>query len=167
MNARRIALLWLLPLLVGWLPGGAAQAHSCGVTATPLVFSNYTSPGGARVDSSAAVLVTCTPAYLLLACKTSYTLSLSVGGHATGAQRQMAAGAGRLAYGLFSDSLRQQPWGDGGASGPTVDGTITTSLLGLVCLPGNRPHTIHGRIPANQNVPAGAYTDSVVLTVTY
>ena len=167
MNARRITLRWLLPFLAGLLLGGTAQAQSCGVTATPLVFSNYTSPGGSRVDSSAAVLVTCTPAYLLLACKTSYTLSLSVGGHAAGAQRQMAAGAGRLAYGLFSDSLRQQPWGDGGATGPTQGGTITTSLLSLVCLPGNRPHTIYGRIPANQNVPAGAYTDSVVLTVTY
>lgn len=75
---------------------------------------------------------------------------------------------GRLAYGLFSDSLRQQPWGDGGASGPMVGGTITTtSLLNLVCLPGNRSHTIHGRIPANQSVPAGGYADSVVLTVTY
>jgi hypothetical protein len=57
--------------------------------------------------------------------------------------------------------------GDGGASGVAVGGTITTSLLGLVCLPGNRSHTFYGRIPASQNVPAGSYADSVVLTVTY
>jgi len=167
MNTRRVALRWLLPCLVGWLLCGTAQAQSCGVSATPLAFGHYASPGGARVDSSATVLVTCTPAYLLLACKTSYTLSLSVGGNAVAGQRQMAAGAGRLAYGLYSDALRQQAWGDGGASGPTTGGTITTSLLGLVCLPGNRSHTIHGRIPASQSVPAGGYGDTVVLTVTY
>lgn len=166
MNTKPL-LLALLPLLAGLLCGTAARAQSCSVSATALAFGNYTSPGGARADSSAAVLVTCTPQYLLLACKSSYTLSLSVGDHASGAQRQLAAGTGRLAYGLFSDSLRQQPWGDGGASGPTVGGTITTSLLNLVCLPGNKPHTIYGRIPANQSVPAGSYSDSVVLTVTY
>lgn len=156
-----------LPFLAGLLWCAAAQAQSCNVSATPLAFGNYGSPGGVRVDSSAAVLVTCTPQYLLLACKSSYTLSLSVGDHASGGQRQLAAGTGRLAYDLFSDSLRQQPWGDGGASGPTTGGTITTSLLNLVCLPGNKPHTVYGRIPANQSVPAGAYSDNVVLTVTY
>jgi spore coat protein U-like protein len=79
----------------------------------------------------------------------------------------VATGTGYLGYGLFSDSQRQQPWGDGGASGARVSGTVTTSLLALVCLPGNRSHTVYGRLPASQNVPAGAYTDSVMLTVTY
>ena len=74
---------------------------------------------------------------------------------------------GRLAYGLFSDAARTTPWGDGGAGGATVGGTITTSLLALLCLPGHQAHTIHGRIPANQSVPAGVYADQVVLTVTY
>lgn len=166
MNTRTF-LRWLLTLLAGLLGCASAQAQSCSVSATPLAFGNYSSPGGARADSSAAVLVTCTPQYLLLACKSSYTLSLSVGDHASGSQRQLAAGTGRLAYGLFSDTLRQQAWGDGGASGPTTGGTITTSLLSLVCLPGNKSHTIYGRIPANQSVPAGSYSDSVVLTVTY
>ena len=39
-----------------------------------------------------AVLVTCTPSYLLLACKASYTLSLSSGSTGTPGARQMAAG---------------------------------------------------------------------------
>lgn len=166
----RIALpLLLLMLLLS--AGPARAAASCGVSVTPLAFGPYASPGGAQVDSSASVQLSCTPEYLLLACKTSYTLSLSLGIRASGNQRRMAAtvatGTGYLGYGLFSDSQRQQPWGDGGASGVAVGGTITTSLLGLVCLPGNRSHTVYGRIPASQNVPAGSYADSVVLTVTY
>ncbi len=160
-------LRWLaLPLL--WATFSAsAQAQACAVAATPLAFGAYVSPGGARVDSQASVTVTCTPAYLLLACNVSYTLSLSHGTVGTPGNRQMAAGAGRLGYGLFNDAARTSPWGDGGAGGPGVGGTISTSLLHLVCLPGQRNHTIHARIPAGQIVPAGSYGDQVLLTITY
>ncbi|MGC4396148.1 Csu type fimbrial protein [Hydrogenophaga sp. T2] len=163
------ALRWLaLPLL--WLAlNTGAQAHTCSVAATPLAFGAYTSPGGARVDSQAGVTVTCTPTYLLLACSVSYTLTLSSGSNGSPGNRQMAAGSGRLGYGLYSDSNRQSAWGDGGAGGPGVGGTISTNLLGLgvVCLAGAKNHTVYARIPANQVVPAGSYGDTVVLTITY
>jgi spore coat protein U-like protein len=154
-------------MLLGALGGQDARASSCTVAVTPLAFGAYTSPGGARVDSSASVVVSCTPTYLLGACNTAYTLSLSSGVVGTPGDRQMAAGAGRLRYGLFSDPARSTLWGDGGASGGTVGGSITTSLLSLLCLPGVRNHTVYGRLPANQSVPAGSYLDQVVLTVTY
>ncbi|MBL0943396.1 MAG: spore coat protein U domain-containing protein [Hydrogenophaga sp.] len=163
------ALRWLaLPLL--WLAlHTGAQAHTCSVAATPLAFGAYTSPGGARVDSQAGVTVTCTPTYLLLACSVSYTLTLSSGSNGSPGNRQMAAGSGRLGYGLYSDSNRQSAWGDGGAGGPGVGGNISTNLLGLgvVCLAGAKNHTVYARIPANQVVPAGSYGDTVVLTITY
>lgn len=155
--------LWLL----GALGAAEAQAHTCSVTATPLVFGHYSSPNGPRVDSSASVQVSCTPTYLLLACTASYTLSLSHGTNGTPGARQMAGGAGRLRYDLYSDAGRSTPWGDGGGSGGTVGGSITSGLLGLVCAPGTRNHTVQARIPAGQNVPAGAYVDQVVLTITY
>lgn len=154
-------------LLLGALGAMDARASSCTVSTTPLAFGAYTSPGGARVDSSASVVVTCTPTYLLLACTTAYTLSLSNGAVGSPGNRQMAAGAGRLQYGLFSDAARSTPWGDGGASGGTVGGSITTGLLSLLCLPGVRNHTVYGRLPASQSVPAGSYVDQVVLTITY
>lgn len=154
--------------LCGWLAWpGSAMAHSCAVAATPLAFGAYTSPGGPRADSQASITVVCTPAYLLLACQVSYTLTISQGQHGTAGNRQMAAGSGRLGYGLFSDAARSAPWGDGGATGAGVGGSITTSLLGLVCLPGQRVHTVHARIPAGQSVPAGVYGDQVMVTITY
>ena len=159
---KHLALASLL-LLVGM----DTHAASCTVSTTPLAFGAYTSPGGARVDSTASVVVTCTPTYLLLACNTPYTLSLSSGVVGSPGDRQMAAGAGRLRYGLFSDAARSTPWGNGGASGGTVAGSISTGLLGLLCLPGVRNHTVYGRLPANQSVPAGSYADQVVLTITY
>ncbi|OSZ65763.1 spore coat U domain-containing protein [Hydrogenophaga sp. IBVHS2] len=156
---------WFAALLA--LSASAAQAHACTVTATPLAFGTYVSPQGPRVDSSATVQVRCTPTYLLLACEVAYTLSLSVGQTPSGGVRQMAAGTGRLRYDLFSDAARTQPWGDGGASGTLVSGSISTGLLGLVCLQGSRNHTVYGRLPAAQNVPVGVYADQVVLTITY
>jgi spore coat protein U-like protein len=154
-------------LLLGALGAMDARASSCTVSTTPLAFGAYTSPGGARVDSSASVVVTCTPTYLLLACTTAYTLSLSNGVVGTPGDRQMAAGTGRLRYGLFSDAARSIPWGDGGASGSKVGGSISTGLLSLLCLQGKRNHTVYGRLPASQSVPAGSYADQVVLTITY
>ena len=144
-----------------------AQAHTCSVTATPLVFGSYQSPNGPRVDSSATVQVSCTPTYLLLACSVSYTLSISAGTVGTPGARQMAHGAGRMRYDLYSDAGRTVPWGDGGGGGAAAGGNITSGLLGLVCAPGTRNHTVFGRIPALQNVPAGAYQDQVILTITY
>lgn len=160
--AARCALAGLLAL-----GSAGAQAQSCVVNATPLAFGSYVSPQGPRVDSSATVQVRCTPTYLLLACQVSYTLSLSAGQSPSGGVRRLSAGAGLLRYDLYSDAARTQPWGDGGASGALVGGSISSGLLGLVCLQGSRNHTVYGRIPAAQNVPVGVYADQVVLTVTY
>lgn len=144
-----------------------AQAHTCTVAATPLVFGAYSSPNGPRVDSSATVQVLCTPTYLLLACSVTYTMTISSGTVGTPGARQMANGAGRLRYDLYSDAGRTVPWGDGGGGGAGATGNITSGLLGLICAPGTRTHTVFGRIPAAQNVPAGAYQDQVILTITY
>lgn len=154
-------------LLLGALGGWEVRAATCAVAVTPLAYGAYTSPGGPRVDSSANVVVTCTPTYLLMACNVSYTLSLSNGLVGSPGDRQMANGASRLHYALYSDAARSTPWGDGGASGSTVGGTISTSLLSLVCMQGTRGHTVYGRLPASQSVPAGSYLDQVTLTITY
>lgn len=160
--------LWTVCLAVaGALGAFEAHAHTCSVQSTALAFGGYASPSGPRVDSTATVQVHCTPTYLLLACSVSYTLSLSHGTVGTPGTRLMAAGSGQLRYDLYRDAARTVPWGDGGGGGGTVGGSITSGLLGLVCAPGTRNHTVYGRIPANQNVPAGAYQDQVVLTITY
>lgn len=161
------ALLTLCLALCGVLGAVDARAHTCSVQATALAFGGYASPNGPRVDSTATVQVNCTPTYLLLACSVSYTLSLSHGTVGTPGARRMAASTGQLHYGLYRDAARTVPWGDGGGGGGAVGGAITSGLLGLVCAPGIQHHTVYGRIPAGQNVPAGAYQDQVVLTITY
>ena len=80
-------------LLLGALGALDARASSCAVAVTPLAFGAYTSPGGPRVDSSASVVVTCTPTYLLLACNVAYTLSLSSGLVGTPGDRRESVGS--------------------------------------------------------------------------
>lgn len=104
------------------------------------------------VDATSQVRVTCTST-------TSYSLGLNHGLRGTGLDdRHMRDLAGnRVAYQLYHDGGRTQPWGllsDGSAA--TAAGTGA-----------QRPFTIHGRVPAQPTPAPGAYADTVVVTVTY
>jgi spore coat protein U-like protein len=92
------------------------------------------------------------------------TVTLQLGPSATSgtiSPRQMGSGANRLSYNLYRDSGRSQVWGQ--TSGVDA-GTIT---INGVPNNGSRNGTfvIYGRIPAQQSVGAGAYSDSVQITV--
>lgn len=154
----------MIVMCLSMLPA-AANAASCGVTASPVAFGAYTSPGGSQIDSMGTISVTCTPDLILLACSTSYTIALSAGSGSY-SQRRMTSGVNILNYNLYTDSSYGTVWGDG-TSAPVVPGTITTSILSLVCLPGTRNTTVYGRVPGSQNVGTGAYTDTIVVTVTF
>lgn len=157
----RIIVLLILALLPAY-----ANAASCGVTATPVAFGAYTSPGGSQIDSTGTIRVTCTPDLILLACSASYSIGLSTGGSGSYATRRMTSGAYNLNYNLYTDSSYGTVWGDG-ISAPAVPATITSSILGLVCLPGSRNTTVYGRTPGNQNVGVGSYSDTITVTVTF
>ena len=155
----------LFACLLGWAP--APQAATCSVVGLPLAFGAYGSPGGAQVDSTATLTVTCTPDAILLSCRTDYTVRLSTGTSGSYSPRQLASGANRLNYNLYTSAARTTVWGNGTGGTGTVAGTISTSILGLICLAGNNNHTVYGRIPASQNVAAGLYSDTITVTVTY
>ena len=65
---------------------------------------------------------------------------------------------------MFFDAAYTQIRGDG--TGGSQTGGATLSLT-----PGNPTQTststIYGRIPASQDVAAGAYADTIVVTITY
>lgn len=72
--------------------------------------------------------------------------------------RQMAGGTDNLRYDLYQDAGRNEPWGCDPANSvtftalsPDVANTLTT----------------YGRIPANQDVIAGSYADTVTVAVTF
>lgn len=74
----------------------------------------------------------------------------------------MYSGAYAIEYNLYTDSTRTTLWGDGSAGTSYVSDGY---LLGLLTVSRNYP--VYGRVPAGQNLPAGVYSDVVVVTVDY
>jgi spore coat protein U-like protein len=97
-------------------------------------------------------------------------ISLSPGLAANYVTRQMASGASRLNYNLYTTAARLVIWGDG--NGGTA--IVPAYLGGAFNLNGNQTRafdnpnlTIYGRIPAGQTVPTGLYADTITVTLTF
>lgn len=139
----------------------ASVANSCVVTsATNIAFGAY-DPAAANnttaLDGLGAVTVRCTRG-------SNAAIALDQGLSATGTSscgapaRQMSdGGSNRLRYDIYSDSGRTSAWG----CAATNDVDQAFSSLAPVAF------TTYGRIPAGQDVPAGSYTDTVTVTVTF
>jgi spore coat protein U-like protein len=140
------AVLALLAAPAVW-PSPAA-ATSCGVSAQGTSFGSYDSLSPVPLDGVGNVAVTCDS-------DVSYSISLSEG-QGSFDRRVMTAGAAQLGYNLYTDASRRNVWGDG------TGGTSTVSAAGTFA---NLP--VYGRIPSRQSVPASAYSDTVVVTVSY
>ncbi len=130
--------------------------NQCVVTATPLVFGSLAlvSGGGQATNT---VTVTCTAG-------TPFTVGLDRGTApaATIATRLLRgptpATTSSVAYTLYRDSARTLLWGD----------TVDTQLNGGAATGLPQPFTVYGQILPNQGTaPAGAYTDTITVTVTY
>ena len=124
---------------------------NCRVVADDLDFGQHGLLDRA-IDASSQVRVTCTAG-------TSYSMGLGYGLQGGGINdRHMRDLAGhRVNYQLYRDAARTLPWG------LVADGLATTSAGTGV----SRATTIHGRVPLQQTPPPGAYSDTVVVTITY
>ena len=131
---------------------------SCTVTTTGVNFGTYDPLSQVDDGSAGTVRVVCT---LILSLSGSFTVDLSTGASGSYSQRTLKKGASSLAYNLFADSAYSRIWGNG-TGGSTQVSQSFTSLLVV-----DRTITAYGRIPAGQNVAAGAYSDVIVITVTY
>jgi spore coat protein U domain-containing protein, fimbrial subunit CupE1/2/3/6 len=87
----------------------------------------------------------------------SITIGLSLGANASsGTQRYMVDGSSdQLSYNLYQDSGHTTAWDD------------TSNLESSTGTGGSVLYTVYGNVPATQNVPAGSYTDTVSIDVTY
>ncbi len=131
----------------------ASVLESCTVAATPMLFGNV-APGSANIDTSSQLTLICTP-------NADYDILLNSGGNASAGQRRLAnTGASAfIPYDLFMDSNRMQPWGN------TVG---TNTKAGAADATGNATYPVYGRIPSSAGaVTAGAYTDTVTVTVNF
>lgn len=152
---RRLAAALLCVL--AW-PAGAQ--HSCSfsnVGGTLVDFGLYNALQGDH-DATGTIEFTCLPD-LLIGLTVPYTVSISPGTGSGGSfsPRQLVFGGDALNYNLYSDLLRTVVWGDGTLGTGTVSGQCVGACSVLV----------FGRIFGGQTGAAGAYSDSVVVTIDF
>lgn len=141
-----------------------AHAVTCGASTAGLAFGAYNLLSPAPLTASATVRVTCSlqpsdgPAQRVVAS----VVMLSRGLSNSFAMRQMGSGANRLNYNVFTTNAYTTVWGDGSA-GTQVHGFAFT--LNPAFPTRFRDLTGYGRVPALQDVAAGSYADTLVVTV--
>ena len=125
---------------------------SCDVTAGDLTFGDYNPVTASNLDGASVISLTCTSG-------TTYNVGLSLGdgAGASVATRYMTQGASTLGYTLYQNAGRTTVWGTTIGTN-TRAGTGTGSAVNI---------DVYGRIPMQQAVPAGDYTDTIVVTVTW
>ncbi len=151
----------VLAFLLAFVPALAGAAATCSFSSTPgMGFGAYDDSSAAPSDSATSIVVQCARVGGPPDASVTLQLGASAGSGAI-SPRQMSSGANRLNYNLYRDSGRTQVWGQTAG----VDaGSITVTAI-----PNNGSKSgtfvIYGRIPALQNVPVGAYSDSLLMTV--
>lgn len=143
----------------GTLTVNATVEASCSIDNATLDFGNIADLG-TDTDASQGLKVTCTK-------NTDYSIAMDEGqngsGNGSSITRAMSDGTDQLSYQLYTDSSRNNVWEDSCASPAT--GTDCAYGTGTGTQQTNI--TVYGRVPANQNVEAGSYTDTVTMTVTF
>lgn len=127
---------------------------NCEISSTSAVaFGNYdpaVANASSNKDGTGTITLTCTQGAVAV-------IALDDGANADVGQRRMTDGTDHLQYNLYQDSARTTVWGDG-ADAKTADPAPSTDPVA---------HTVYGRVPGGQDVPAGSYTDTVGITVNF
>ena len=139
------------------MPVQSQVAVNCSFrAASSLNFLGY-DPNGVNstvpLDQTALLQISCTRG-------ATTTIGIDSGTHAgqtSFGTRALADGTKYLGYDIYQDSVRTILWSNAGAG---IYNYVSPSSL-----PTNI--SIYGRIFASQNVPAGIYTDTLVITINY
>ena len=129
----------------------ASVAANCVINAGSVVFGTYdpvSSHAAADLDAAGNFQVQCTKG-------TVATVTLGNGSNYSGGTRRMSNGSDFLNYNLYTSSGRATVWD----STNTVGYTAASKAL----------HTldVFGRVPQNQDVSTGSYTDTVQATINF
>lgn len=148
---------FLFPVLLACFSLCAEAA--CSLTVTNVVYGTYTPARYAPLDGMGNISVACDA---IQGQSIAYTLVLNSGSSGAYGVRKMGNLGYAINYNNYLDAARTQIWGDGNAGSRVLtDGYSGISGLNV------RNYTVYGRIPGNQAVPAGNYSDSIIVTLTY
>ena len=140
-----------LALLTLWLGEGRSDAACSVQIAATVSFGNYDVFSATPLYGNGTVRVRCV---------SELNIRVSLGKKAadTFTARGMKSGSNTLLYALFQDAACSIVWGDGtgGSQYYVIPGPLNSQWASL---------PLYGRVPAGQDVPAGGYSDTVVVTV--
>jgi len=139
---------------------------SCGVSTALVTFGSYDVLAASPTTAAGNVQVSCTLLSGGIAQVVVFTVSLSSGNSGVFSSRTMArAGGGTaLRYNLYDDSGMTQIWGDGTGGSQQQGGSITAALVGT---PVSANYPVYGKIPANQTVAGGNYSDTITVSMSF
>jgi spore coat protein U-like protein len=141
-------------------PDSFALLQSCSVSATSVNFGAYSPLSATATQATGTVTVSCE--VLGIGLPASWTVALSTGSSGSYAVRQLQSGANTLSYNLYTNSARTSVWGDG------TNGTSVASGNQFLGVGSNMVnYTVYGSVPVAQDLPAGNYTDTLTVTMTY
>ena len=142
-------------------------AASCTVNVSPAIFGSYDNT--LNETAVATISGTCSKGNPADPDMTSATLTLSTGTSNAFNARQMAKGADRLDYNLYTSAARTIVWGDGTAGTGTVAALAIQSNGRFLNHNSSRNFTIsaYGRIPGNQDAVPGIYSDTITVTMSF
>ena len=141
--------------VIGLLGGATAEAApSCTISAGSLAFGSYDVFASSANDSTTTLTITCNGA------AHDIVVSLSTGASGGYNPRTMTRGGESLSYNLYRDAARTSIWGDGtgGTSTYTNANPANNAAINV---------TVYGRVPAGQDVSAGAYSDTVSAVINF
>jgi len=129
--------------------------RKCTITAQPLAFGNYDpvqANATAPLDAQTTLTVACTKG-------TAVNIGMDNGTNAEGEIRRMTSGGTNyLTYEAYKDSGRTQRWGTTAAD--RLEAGVAPSR-------DQRQFTVYGRVAGAQDVPEGAFQDTVLVTVDF
>ncbi|MEO0032386.1 MAG: hypothetical protein RIS94_2144 [Pseudomonadota bacterium] len=155
----RLALAAALAAAFAATPARAACVLcSCSANAANIAFGSYDPSSATPRDANANLTVSCSTLVSILG---SVDVALSAGQSGIASTRKMAKGTDTLTYYVYDDAAHTVILGTG--SGGT--NLLQLSIAGIISI--STSATLYGRIPARQWVRAGAYADTLTVTVTY
>ncbi|MGE5624027.1 MAG: spore coat U domain-containing protein [Bacillota bacterium] len=174
LNTGKLASFAAAAWLGVWAAGGASAGTAggnlglsatvttnCTVSSPTLTFSAVDPTAGVDSTGSTVISVTCTKATTLTDIK------LGPGAHQiAGGSRQLNSGSNNVAYGLFTDAGYTTSWGDGTTTG--IGNALSSGFSAFSSVNTPQTFTVYGRVlAANEDVPAGTYTDNIAITVDF
>lgn len=126
----------------------ATVQSGCSLSGGTLAFGQYLSGQPNDLDAVGAISY--------VNCSGTLTFSLDGGSSGNISARQMRSGTNRLNYQIYRNQTRNAVWGSGSDAHGVI---LLTPQSGTI--------PVFGRIPNEQIVPDGVYTDTVNITLTF